>query len=83
MVLATGTRLDYLEESAAVGVSAYRFDGTRAFRLFDGERVLVPAVSGGRAYVSWQGPPYAIVDLVRGSVVGERRAALPRLLNGR
>ncbi len=83
MLLATGTRLDYLEESAAVGVTAYRFDGTRLFRLFDGERVLVPAVSGGRAYVSWQGPPYAVVDLAGGRVIGERMAPLPRLLSER
>jgi hypothetical protein len=76
LMLVTGER---------TGVAAYGFGGERRFQLLDGESVWLAQVYGGRAYFgsSGQGVPLQIVDLAAGQVVGQRRSALPWLVQGR
>lgn len=81
VLLATGGTSDSSRRvSTSMGLAAYTADGSRRFRLFDGEHVLVWRAFRGRAYVGKNGEPFRIVDIASGRVVGTRRDAPPWLL---
>jgi len=81
-LLATGLRWDssVSGEVTGMGVAAYALDGATRFHLFEGKRVWVVEAYTGRAYVSFERGPVAVVDLERGAMVGERSTPVPRLL---
>ena len=81
VLLATGGTSDSSTRvSTSMGLAAYTADGSRRFRLFDNEPVMVWRAFRGRAYVGKDGEPFRIVDIESGRVVGTRRDAPPWLL---
>jgi hypothetical protein len=74
-----------LATGGTTGVTAYKLDGRKRFRLFDGEQAWVDRVFDGRAYVGisgQRGPKggLRVVDLAAGRSVGERPMPMPWLL---
>jgi hypothetical protein len=87
LLLATGSSFDpAARKGDAIGLAAYRFDGSRRFQLFDGREAWVRQVYAGRAYVDvpLSRPPWLalrVVDLDRGRTIRRDRARpLPWLL---
>jgi hypothetical protein len=81
VLLATGGRWDSSSQDPTfTGLAAYDADGSRRFRLFAGEDVLVWRAFRGRAYVGKDKEPVRIVDIASGRVVGTRRDVPPWLL---
>jgi hypothetical protein len=81
VLLATGEASDSSTRvSTSMGLAAYTSDGSRRFRLFDGEHVALWSAFRGRAYVRKADEQFRIVDIASGRVVGTRRDAPPWLL---
>jgi hypothetical protein len=63
------------------GLTAYRPDGRRAFRLLEDKRIDIAATSGSLAYVrSAPASELHAVDLERGRVIASRAGRWPRLV---
>ena len=81
VLLATGGTSDSSTRvSTSMGLAAYTADGSRRFRIFDGEPITVWRAFRGLAYVRKDDQPFRIVDIASGRVVGTRRDAPPWLL---
>jgi hypothetical protein len=81
-LIATGARWDTTVSPSVegMGVAGYALDGEKRFHLFEGEQAWIVEAYDGRAYVSLERRPLAVVDLERGVVVGQRSTPVARLL---
>ncbi|MGH3134575.1 MAG: hypothetical protein ACRDNY_12700 [Gaiellaceae bacterium] len=72
-----------LARGIANGLTAYAFEGSERFRVFEDTNAWVAQVYAGRAYVSIPGQEQLqVIDLTDGRVVDVRKERLPRLLVG-
>ena len=81
VLLATGGTTDSSTRvTTSMGLAAYTADGSRRFRVFAGEPVVVHEAFRGLAYVRTNDAPFQIVEVASGRIVGTRRDPPPLLL---